>query len=284
MSTPSSHAAWSAYWQAGAATACLPGAPEPVQKLLVNGWQDFATALPANAPLLDLACGAGAVVAAILRKRRDLVITGVDLADIPADPPGWRAMGGVDCAALPFADGEFMAATSQFGLEYCAPAALAEAARVLAPGGQFRFLVHAAGSVAVAHNRARLAAMQAMTEAGLFRLARQAAGGFQDAALAGAVARARRSHAAQGITAELPMALQQALRGAQPLAAIGAIEARARGEMARLAAMQDAAKDAAGIAAMAEILIANGTSATVETVALGREPPLAWLVRGSKPG
>jgi hypothetical protein len=54
--------------------------------------------------------------------------------------------------------------------------------------------------------------------------------------------------------------------------------------MARLAAMQDAAKDAAGIAAMAQALIGNGTSATVDTVALGREPPLAWLVGGIKPG
>jgi len=270
-----SEAAWSAYWAGAHATACLPGAPPDVEALLADGWRRFASSLPQGARLLDLATGAGAVLAVIGQARRDLLLRGVDSAAVPAGQP--ELTGGVDIAALPFADAAFDAVTSQFGVEYAGPAALAEAARVLAPGGRLRFVVHHAASRAVAHNRARHDAIAALADAGLFRLARQAVVRAEDPALARAVAAARARHAAQSVTAELPAALAQALAGPAPLAAIAALETKAGHERARLAAMQAAARDEAGIAAMAAALGAAGL-ADVTRAAVPARAPIAWVL------
>ncbi len=267
--------AWGAYWAASRSAACLPGAPPEVEAWLSDGWRRFAAGLPPGARLIDLATGAGAVVAVIGRARRDLELLGVDSAELPAGRSG--LMGGVDCAALPFADGAFAAVTSQFGVEYAGDAALAEAARVLAPGGRLRFVVHHAASRAVAHNRARHDAIAALGDAGLFRLARQAVVRAEDPALGRAVAAARAAHAAQSVTAELPAALAQALAGPAPLSAIAALETKAGHERARLAAMQAAAKDAAGIRAMAEALRSAGLSDVVARAGPG-PAPIGWVL------
>ncbi|MFN3371139.1 MAG: methyltransferase domain-containing protein [Sphingomonadaceae bacterium] len=275
-----SAAAWGAYWAGARASACLPGAPPEVEAWLAEGWRRFAAALPRGARLLDLATGAGAVLAVIGRARRDLELMGVDSAPLPAGRPGLR--GGIDCADLPFSDGAFDAVTSQFGVEYADARALAEAARVLAPGGRLRFVVHHAASRAVAHNRARHDAIAAMIEAGLFRLARQAVVRAEDPALARAVAAARARHAAQSVTAELPAALAQALARPAPLPAIAALETKAGHERARLAAMQAAARDEAGIAALGEALGRAGL-AEVSVRAGPAAAPIAWVVTAGRP-
>lgn len=279
-----SAAAWGAYWAGGRATACLPGAPPEVEAWLAEGWRRFAAGLPAGARLLDLATGAGAVLAVIGRARRDLGLLGVDSAPLPAGAGAGRGdlRGGIDCAALPLADGTFAAVTSQFGVEYAGPRALTEAARVLAPGGRLRFVVHHADSRAVAHNRARHAAIAALIDAGLFRLARQAVVRAEDPALGRAVAAARSRHAAQSVSGELPAALSQALAGPAPLAAIAALEARAGHERARLAALQAAAKDSDGIAAMADALQAAGL-VVQGPVAQPARAPIAWVLAAERP-
>ena len=277
-----SEAAWTAYWQGGDRRGCLPGAPPAVQQALATCWTEFAKALPPSARLLDIACGAGAVLETLRAHRADLVLTGADSATLP-DIPGLSLRAGVDCAALPFADASFEAVTSQFGLEYCGPAAPLEAARVLAPGGTLRFVLHSRESLAIRHNAARLAAMQMLDAAGLFRLARQQAAGLNDPETAASVRAALATHQGQGIASELPHALGQALATPRPLQRIGELESRAKGEMARLEAMQQAALTREQVEALVANLGTAGITATARTLKAPAEPMLAHLVTGTKP-
>jgi SAM-dependent methyltransferase len=273
-----SAAAWGAYWRAAGAGQCLPGAPPAVSAALEAGWHAFARSLTEAAAVLDLATGAGAVPRALLAVRPDLAVTGIDSAPLPDMAGPFRRMGCTPAQALPFPDAAFAALTSQFGIEYAPEAALAEAARVLAPGGRLRFLVHHAQSRAIAHNRARLAAMEAMRAAGLFRLARMATIGAGDRALADALATARRAHAGQPIVDELPAALARALGTPRPLEAVAAVEAEAMGEMARISAMLDAARTPEGAHAMAGALAARGVAASVAVLAVPGEGPIAFEI------
>lgn len=69
-----------------------------------------------------------------------------------------RFLGRVPAEELPFPDAGFDAVVSQYGIEYSAmKRSLAEAARVLAPGGRLRFGVHAAEGDLAADTKAAIA-------------------------------------------------------------------------------------------------------------------------------
>lgn len=275
-------AAWTAYWQEGGST-CLPGAPAVVQRALASHWQQRARSLPRRARVLDLAAGAGAVLSTMRAVRRDLELTGVDQATLPAGPPGCHMLSAIDCSALPFEDGSFHLVTSQFGIEYCPPDAVDEAARVLAPDGAMHWLLHAADSPATRHNAARLAAMRAMIDAGLFRLARQAAAGFEDQALGARLHAVRAAHQHQGIAAELPAALAQALNSRAPMPTIAAIEQKAASEMDRLQAMAAAALSEEAAQALTARLNASGIAARLQPLMVANEGKIAWIISGTRP-
>ena len=204
--TEPKQAAWTGYWLgAGRDSGCLPGAPKPLNDALAGFWAELAGLLPQGGQLLDIATGSGAVVRALLALRPDLVTIGIDSAALPASDLDLR--GSIDATALPFADASFDAVSSQFGIEYCAAPALAEAARVLRPGGHLAFVVHCSTSPAVAHNRARRAALVGLRDAGIFAMARQAMLTDKlDERQRRAVDAARRAHATQTIVDELPRA------------------------------------------------------------------------------
>lgn len=275
--------AWSAYWAQGVGHGCFPGAPPQVAKMLDDGWCDFARSLPDKASVLDIAAGNGAVMRTMLRCRPDLAVQGVDLADVGA-PEGLAVRGGVDAAALPFPDGAFDAVTSQFGIEYCAPAALPEAVRVLRPrGARLRFVCHHIDSPAIAHNRLRLAAIEALAGAGLFTMARaDAAGIARDPARLAAVAAARERHATQSIVDELPRALGQALRTPDPRGGVARIAAMADAETERLRAMIAAARDADAMGEMTSVLSDGGLPATARPIGEDEKRPTAWAVVGKR--
>lgn len=132
---------------------------------IAAGWRDFFAALPANARVIDIATGNGAIAVIAVETARTLKVTGVDLADVkPAafvstktrELKRIRFLGRIAAEELPFPDASFDAVTSQYGIEYSAmKRSVAEAVRVLAPGGWLRFAVHAAdGSVAASTKRA----------------------------------------------------------------------------------------------------------------------------------
>lgn len=240
--------AWSRYWARETSGACLPGAPPAVQAVLREKWTGLARALADGDHVLDICSGAGAVLRVLGADRPRLVLQGIDQAEVGAKAAALGVLGGIDAACLPFADARFAVVTSQFGLEYCGPAAWAEAARVLAPGGRLVLICHHRQSRAVQHNGRRLAAMRAMADAGLFRLAAAAAAAqAEDHVATAAVRAAIVAHAEQSVVAELPAALGHWLRAGRP-DAVEAIRLEAEAEMARLAAMQAAALDAADVA------------------------------------
>lgn len=126
------------------------------QAQIATWWRDYFAALPAGSRILDIATGNGAVLvhaaeAEALRAVK-FELSGVDLADI--DPPRYLSalpralhdatfLGGVAAEDLPFDAGRFDCVVSQYGLEYAnIERALAEAARVLGPGGCLRWLAH----------------------------------------------------------------------------------------------------------------------------------------------
>ncbi len=147
--------AWTAFWQTGSPASCFQGSGTELR--LNRLWDEFVDGLEDASRLLDLATGNGTVArrcAARARARAiHLRIEGVDAAAIdPAasvdDPERLlrdvRFHGGVRLESLPFADAAFDGVVSQFGFEYAEEnGAAGEVARVLAPGGRLRLVVHA---------------------------------------------------------------------------------------------------------------------------------------------
>jgi SAM-dependent methyltransferase len=252
-----------------------------VQDALEAVWVSWAAKLESGAVLLDLATGAGAVLRIIGRHRPDLVLIGVDRATLPPAPAGLTLHGGVDIERLPQHDGSVGAVSSQFGIEYAERGALGEAARVLAPGGRLRCVVHHRSSEAVHHNRARLDALTALLDAGLFPLARRESAGLRDPPLIQAVTAAVQAHRRQSIVGELPEAVRRALAGPDPLRRIAALERMATAERSRLSAMAAAARDERGARDMVRALVDAGLVAHLQPVLANR--PVAWLIDAERP-
>lgn len=159
---------WSRYWHFDRIASCMDGPNHGnYADEVAAGWREFFRTLPNGAAVVDLCTGNGAVavIAAQVGREggKELRVTGVDQADI--DPPRhvtrfaheMRSIdfrGGVAAESLPFEDASFDAAVSQYGIEYSdLSRSLAEAARVLAPGGRLRFVMHAAEGVVCAGAR-----------------------------------------------------------------------------------------------------------------------------------
>jgi len=132
---------------------------------IAAGWRAFFASLPAGARVLDIATGNGAIAVMAVEAGDGLRVTGADLAKVkPAafvskgkdELRKIRFLGGTPAEQLPFDDARFDAVTSQYGIEYSdLERSVAEAVRVLAPGGRLRFACHAAeGSVAADTERA----------------------------------------------------------------------------------------------------------------------------------
>jgi len=100
-----------------------------------------ALALPENALLLDVACGTGDL-SRLARRRRYRVI-GADLSRgmLAANHTGTPLLQ-ADCSRLPFPDGVFDGIVCGYALRNFTdlPAALAETARVVRPGGRLAML------------------------------------------------------------------------------------------------------------------------------------------------
>ena len=144
-------AAWTEFWNdQKEAEGCCANAPE-IQRPITQHWTAFSQSLEAGSHVLDLGCGTGAAGRALVAANPALCVTGIDFAMVPAcREPQIEILPAIKMEQLPFADGCFDAAVSQFGFEYGAVAlASAELARVLRPGGPFSLLVHhSAGRIA----------------------------------------------------------------------------------------------------------------------------------------
>jgi SAM-dependent methyltransferase len=159
---PLADPAWDSFWRFDRLSSfhAAPGAPNygpPIS----DGWRAFFDDLSEGARILDLATGNGAIAVIAVEAGKRFTVTGADLASV--EPTAFvtrnrteleqvHFLAGTAAEALPLADASFDAVVSQYGIEYSdLPRSLAEAARVLAPGGRLRFACHAAEGM-VAHD------------------------------------------------------------------------------------------------------------------------------------
>lgn len=157
---------WDAYWHSDRIASCFTEAGlRNYRSAIGEAWLGFFSALDDGSKVVDLCTGNGAVAlfAAQLRQAgKDLDIVAVDQAAIDparhvsgaADLLGQvRFVPDVNVEQLPFADGSFDAVTSQYGIEYSdLGKSRQEVARILRPGGRFRFVAHAAEGNPVAES------------------------------------------------------------------------------------------------------------------------------------
>ncbi len=186
LETPS---IWDRYWQADRIASCFDVIGCNYEEALLRDWRAFFMSLEPGARLLDLCTGNGAIalVAAEVSAThaKSFQIEAVDSAVI--DPPRYvtrqtkhlqtiQFHAKTSVEALPFPGAAFDAVSSQYGIEYTdLQAALAEAARVLAPGGRMRLVLHAAEGQAVRRSNSDIADCRHLAlESGLFEAAEKA--------------------------------------------------------------------------------------------------------------
>jgi SAM-dependent methyltransferase len=163
--------AWSRYWASGALHSCAGSFEGNYAGAIADFWQRVFAGLEGRpARVLDLCCG-NAPLSRLLAESPVFGSAGIgiDAVDAARVDPRWpdampagargrlRVHGGIDAAALPFADASFDLCMSQYGIEYAGPAAFDEVARVLAPGGIFAGVLHHPQSLPVRIARAELA-------------------------------------------------------------------------------------------------------------------------------
>lgn len=154
---------WDAYWAHGFLTSCANAFKGNYEGRIHAAWHEFFAELPDGASILDIATGNGAV--ALIASEYSLLndkrfgVYGIDRAHI--DPAkAWHGdaavlagvtfEGRVSAESLPFEDAFFQAVTGQYALEYTDySASIGELARVLAPGGAARFILHHPDSVVI---------------------------------------------------------------------------------------------------------------------------------------
>ncbi len=159
---------WDLYWAHGYLTSCANAFPGNYEGQIRAVWEQFFAELDSGARLLDLATGNGAIALLAanyaIANQRNFEIHGIDRARInPAaawqgDPAVLEA--GAASGARPAAErtgfpaAHFSAVTGQYALEYTdIPATLKELARILAPGGRGRFVMHHPDSVVIQTGR-----------------------------------------------------------------------------------------------------------------------------------
>lgn len=177
--------AWDSFWRYDRLSSfqSAPGAGN-YGPAVAGGWRDFFASLPEGSRILDLATGNGAIAVIAVEAGRTFRVAGADLADVK--PTAFVSQNhreleqiaffpNTPLEALPFADGEFDAVVSQFGIEYSdLSRSLPEAVRALSSEGRLRFVLHAAEGTVARNATASLADADFLLELDLIRMASQA--------------------------------------------------------------------------------------------------------------
>lgn len=242
----------------------------------------FAAALPPQARIIDLGCGAGYAGHKLLAHRADLQVTGVDFAEVPSlSAPGLTVLPGIDMAALPFDSGQFDAAVSLFGIEYAAIAQTArELVRVLRPGSPFSLVVHHRDSEIAREGLCRVTGIRDVLS-----------GKVRAAFLAGDQARLDRhrirlldQHPGEPTVKLMTGYLARSI--SQPRASRHAIWDKLTGDVATevtlTSQMVRSAKDPEQLGAWLAPLLAAMARVDVSVLRRGSGEPIAWSVSGSR--
>lgn len=305
--------AWDQHWQAGHLSSLSQDNQDFESGEAVAAWAGFFKTLKNGAKILDICTGNG-IVPALANKYAveagvAFAITGVDQASIdPHSTVGGEMLqgvtfkGGVSAEALPFPDGEFDAVTGQYALEYTdAAKTIPEVARVLQKGGRVRFVIHATGGVIVGFNapKARQAAWL-VSESGVFEALLEAArAGFagEDAearrkTFRDCAVKARETLSGMGENPELQTLLQNLVQGyitrdrfadfSEFSTWLEGVEAEVSGQINMMRALEAAARDQAGIDAMAAKFEGAGFKNLKVSKLRAGGHMLAWTLEGLK--
>jgi SAM-dependent methyltransferase len=302
MSGPDNRTAWADFWSARSEASAPAGVPEAlseIEEAQCAVWKAYALELPRAARVLDLATGDGAVLKTMREVRPDLRLTGVDSSPaLPPPPRGIAVRAAVPMESLPFADGGIDAVASQFGYEYGDTGRIAlELARVLAPGGRLRFIVHRSDGPIVAHNLPRRDALRwALAPGGYLAKARGLLAARRIAPIATPPAfreaprEVQRLFPNQSVGGEFLEAVFQTLemgRGKpveDSVEVLDSLEKKARNEIARIDTLERSACGDSRIEALCAELRAAGLEVDAPSTVQERSAaaPFAWLVSGSR--
>lgn len=301
MSRSADKEAWGGFWSGrdGGSSSCLPEALRQIDMVQRQWWQAFAGRLPKGARVLDVGTGNGVILGKMWTVRRDLKLIGVDSSpSLPPAPAGMILKAGVDMEALPFPDGSFHAAVSQFGFEYSDTARTAkELGRVLRTGGVLQLMVHHRSGPILAHNLPRREALRwASSPDGYLDKARRLVAARALCSLPTpdlfrqAPQEAQRLYPTQPVAAEFVSAILQTLelgRNAPPAEGqqvLQTLEDRANNEIARIDSLERAARDLSAIAHLSDELGAAGLemAPAQEVFEQGQGRPFAWILTGAR--
>lgn len=169
---------WSRYWATGVPHSCVGSYDRTYGGRLATLWRDAFAKLAPGDCVLDVATGNGPLPRLLLEvwPTQPIECDAIDLAHVeppwlsdapPAQRRRVRFHSGVVAESLPFADGSFALAVSQYGIEYTDLArSVPEMLRVLAPGGRIRIVAHHAESRLVQMAREEIDHIDWLTSAG----------------------------------------------------------------------------------------------------------------------
>lgn len=301
---------WSNYWQgrtAGESGAALVGVGVENDQDIAAFWDDALSGFEKDAPLLDLACGAGSVI-----RRAESSgftdLTGADISDaaIVALKDACPTAKGVVCPAneTPFKDGAFKIVASQFGFEYAgAERTASEIARLVAPGGLFVALAHKSGSAIEQEVLSKRAEAQAIKDTGFTEAAKTLftvdKSGGTDAEFAEANKAFRGPQGALleiarntgGLAAHLYQGTQQLYERRQSYDLsdmtgwLDGMAAEVDAYVGRMQSMSDAALTTEALDAVFAVLRQTGlTVLDPETLYSGpQKDPIAWIIKANRP-
>ena len=181
--------AWSRYWASGALTSLPEDFQANYDGEIRDFWRACSASLPADAAVLDVCTGNGAVALLLAEALSDrgveARITALDQADIRPElvrqrfpvlarhVDSVRFVGGRSFEDAALEDASQDLVTSQYGIEYCEPdAAARQCARVLKPGGRLALLTHATDSAMRETMQQELAQYEVLADCGLFQRVR----------------------------------------------------------------------------------------------------------------
>jgi len=164
--------AWSRYWASRTLHSCPCAFSGNYDDEIRSFWMASFTGLPDGARILDIGTGNGAVAYlacdAARQSGKTFHVEGIDAATIyPLDAAERHGIDAAEvvfrsntsCEDTGYPDAHFDAVSSQYAIEYSrVDATLAEIARILKPGAGAAFVMHHAGSEALATTRAETAA------------------------------------------------------------------------------------------------------------------------------
>ena len=168
MMMSSSEKGWSDYWQKDSADGeVFVNAEGERHPALAEFWQARFASLEDGARVIDLASGAGSIYAH-LPGGHTFQLSAADISEVAlkALQERFPHVSAVVCSAdaIPLDDQSFDVVVTQFGVEYAGVGAFSEAARLVAPGGQFIGLCHIQDGYIDSDNQQQLAAAKIVAE------------------------------------------------------------------------------------------------------------------------